>query len=425
MNIRDRIIEGILDADTTEDLLQQTDLTLAKAISKCQAQEAAKKQCAQLHNHGAELVAALHKPQSRAHQNLTAIPTCQGCGAPAHPAGQSQCPAYHQTCFNCQKVGHFAKVCQSKPPRQSGPSVTTTYSKISNICHTASSDTAPLVTVNVTSTKGSSDIQVLPDLVLTSQHLEERYSLTLMNSLSPSDVTPKAVNGTKMYPIGKLPVTLCLGSSLYLDNIHIYPNVHGTLLSWKACKALQILPPCYPNPISTPSVHEVTLSSPTSTTPLTVDHIISEYPTVFDGQIRSMQGEQFHISLMDDTKPFCVNTPWSIPFAYCDKLQTELGILERQQIIAPVTTPTEWCATIIVTPKTNTDRIRMCVDLSHLSRYVCRERYQSSTPVQAVADIAATNAKIFTVLDALKGYHQCPLDQESQIFTTFITIWQI
>ena len=43
------------------------------------------------------------------------------------------------------------------------------------------------------------------------------------------------------------------------------------------------------------------------------------------------------------------------------------------------------------------------------------------TPAQAVADIAANEAKIFTVLDALKGYHQCPLDQESQTLTTFIT----
>ena len=43
-NIRDQIIEGLLDADTTEDLLQETDLTLDRAITKCQAQKAAKKQ---------------------------------------------------------------------------------------------------------------------------------------------------------------------------------------------------------------------------------------------------------------------------------------------------------------------------------------------------------------------------------------------
>ena len=63
----------------------------------------------------------------------------------------------------------------------------------------------------------------------------------------------------------------------------------------------------------------------------------------------------------------------------------------------------------------------MCVDLSHLNKYVICERYQSLTPAQAVADIAASEAKVFTVLDALKGYHQYPLDEGSQALTTFIT----
>ena len=63
----------------------------------------------------------------------------------------------------------------------------------------------------------------------------------------------------------------------------------------------------------------------------------------------------------------------------------------------------------------------MCVDLSHLNRFIKRERYQSATPAQAVADITAENAQIFTKLDARKGYHQCPLDKERQDLTTFIT----
>ena len=62
----------------------------------------------------------------------------------------------------------------------------------------------------------------------------------------------------------------------------------------------------------------------------------------------------------------------------------------------------------------------MCVDLSHLNRYVRRERYQSPTPAEAIADIAATNAKYFTVLDAMKGYHQCPLDADSQLLTPLL-----
>ena len=47
-HIRDQIIEGLLDGDTIEDLLQEADLTLPKAISICQACETAKKKHANL-----------------------------------------------------------------------------------------------------------------------------------------------------------------------------------------------------------------------------------------------------------------------------------------------------------------------------------------------------------------------------------------
>ena len=65
---------------------------------------------------------------------------------------------------------------------------------------------------------------------------------------------------------------------------------------------------------------------------------------MFDGQIKMMEGEVFHISLTDDAVPFCVNTPRSIPFAYRDKLKSELELLEQQGIIENVTEATEWCA---------------------------------------------------------------------------------
>ena len=146
-----------------------------------------------------------------------------------------------------------------------------------------------------------------------------------------------------------------------------------------------------------------------------------EFPTVFDGQIKTMHGEEFHISLTEDAKPFYVNTPRSIPFAYRDKLKVELDLLQAQGIIAPVTKPTEWRAPIVVIPKKDADSIRMCVNLSRLNRYIRRERYQSPTPAQAVADIPADKAIVFTKIDAMKGYHQCPLDENSRLLTTFIT----
>ena len=120
-------------------------------------------------------------------------------------------------------------------------------------------------------------------------------------------------------------------------------------------------------------------------------------------------------------------TPCAIPFAYRDKLQAELYLLESQSIITPVTEATTWCAPIVVTPKKNSEKIRMCVDLSHLNCFIIRERHQSPTPAEAVADIAASKAKVFMVLDALKGYHQCPLDQVSRSITYHLhhAIWAV
>ena len=180
--------------------------------------------------------------------------------------------------------------------------------------------------------------------------------------------------------------------------------------------ALNILLPSYPQPIKAQAI-----TSSETPQQVTSEDLIKEFPGVFDNNVKPMEGEQFHVALRDDAKPFCFNTPRTIPYAYREKLKAELQSLEEQGIITPVSYPTEWCAPIVVAPKKGTDDIRMCVDLSHLNRYVKRERYQSATPAQAIADITAENAQIFTKLDAKKGYHQCPLDEESQDLTTFIT----
>ena len=116
----------------------------------------------------------------------------------------------------------------------------------------------------------------------------------------------------------------------------------GVLLSWRAAKGLSIPPECYPHSINTTLVSKehsrttrvniLEASSLVSPTPTSED-IMKEFPSVFDGQIKTMDGEEFYISLTDDTKPFCVNTPRFVPFAYRDKLKAELTVLQTQGVI--------------------------------------------------------------------------------------------
>ena len=70
------------------------------------------------------------------------------------------------------------------------------------------------------------------------------------DNLLPSKVIPRAVNGTTMSPIRKLPVTVSLNTAQLqcVDEFHIYPQVNGALLSWKAARGLKILSESYPHP---------------------------------------------------------------------------------------------------------------------------------------------------------------------------------
>ena len=64
-----------------------------------------------------------------------------------------------------------------------------------------------------------------------------------------------------------------------------------------------------------------------------------------------MKGEKFVIFLVDGAEPFCVKAPWSIVFAYHEKLERGLGLIQHQGIITQISEPTEWCAPIVFTPK--------------------------------------------------------------------------
>ena len=283
-------------------------------------------------------------------------------------------------------------------------------------------DPAPTVKVHLRTHHGDCHVQVLPDSGADISAAGEHILLQLneyKDNLLPSEFTPRAANG---HAIGKMRVCFQLAGNEYEEDVYIFTHLSGVIISWRAAKALKLLSPHYPLPPPVPAPSEPRVRTTTASDHIpTLDDLKREYTTVFDGNIRTMDGEEFHISLTADARPFCVNIPRSIPFAYRDKLKAELELLQTQHIIAPVTEATECCAPIVVAPKKDSETIRMCVDLSHLNPFVIREKCQSLTPAQAIEDMAASDAKYFTVIDALKGYHQCPLHQQSQPLTTFIT----
>ena len=130
-----------------------------------------------------------------------------------------------------------------------------------------------------------------------------------------------------------------------------------------------------------------------------------------------MNGPLCHFRLVDGATLTAIRGSRLVPEPFLLRLKEELAGLVAQVIIGKVTEPTAWVHPIVLVPKKD-NGIKLCVDLGH--KCFVRPRFGSQTPFQAVLTIPP-GMKLFTVVDALKGYHQVPLDAETVAMTTFST----
>ena len=148
------------------------------------------------------------------------------------------------------------------------------------------------------------------------------------------------------------------------------------------------------------------------------DYLINDvesYPQLFEG-LGEME-TSYKIELQANAEPYAVQYPRRVAVPLLPKVK-ELDRLETLGVIERVTEPTEWCAPRVVVPKEN-DKVRLCVDYTHLNQAVKRERNQLPTVESVLAQMAG--AKVFSKLGANSGFHQIRLSEESKPLTTFIT----
>ena len=73
--------------------------------------------------------------------------------------------------------------------------------------------------------------------------------------------------------------------------------------------------------------------------------------------------DNYKIQLLSEAKSFALTTPRRVAVPLLPKVKAELEKMENLGVVSKVTTPTEWCAAMIVVPKPN-GTIRICVDLT-------------------------------------------------------------
>ena len=144
------------------------------------------------------------------------------------------------------------------------------------------------------------------------------------------------------------------------------------------------------------------------------DQLIDQYKDTFSG-LGCLSG-QYHIDV-DETFPPVQHAPRRLPVALKKKLRNHLDMLVVQNFITPVKEPTKWINSMVVVRRPG--KLRLCIDPKDLNRAIKRPHY----PLMPFEDILPklTNAKVFSVRDAQKGFWQIQLDELSSFLTPFWT----
>ena len=129
--------------------------------------------------------------------------------------------------------------------------------------------------------------------------------------------------------------------------------------------------------------------------------------------------EPVKLHVKADAVPHAIYCARNMAFGIRDKVKEALDKQVRDDIIEPVTEPTEWCSAMVPVIKSDKSSVRICVDFRKLNMSLKREIYHIPTFEELSYKLAGVI--VMSKLDAASGFYQIPLDESSRAFTSFLT----
>ena len=252
--IRDRIVVGIRDAQLSEKMQMESELTLARAVTLARQSECIKTQQPTVRGElsqesTVEVVRGdktMSKVQNRIPQVQTNLPLsqrgkkCGRCGRPG-PHNQAQCPARDAIWHKCRKTGHFNKsVCRST--RLSVRMVETENSEFLGTIH--SSDVSAVETNKWTKTLNLNQRDVLFKIDTGANVTVIPESFYKIQQDGPLQPTERSLTGAGQQPLevqGQFVGHLRYNSLETEQKIFVIQGLSRPLLGRPAIKALSIV----------------------------------------------------------------------------------------------------------------------------------------------------------------------------------------
>lgn len=398
------LVLGLDDPKLAAKIKEMDKVTLDRTITLLRRHEEASKDQNSAQSSAEASISAIHKRshykpnkasgKGKQKQSSDQKSNCSRCGGSPHKL--DDCPAKGKNCSACNKPNHFAKCCRTPKPASSKTQCSLFIGSLSQ----TTNDHSWLINVNV----NDKSIPILMDTGAECNTLPAQLVSELNLDLSPCDTKLKNYSGGDVIPVGKSQAQVEVrGKTTKLDFI-IVPTGYRPVLGGDDCLKLGLIT----RPNLTPEVCAVAAERPTTIKLL-------DYKDLFDG-LGCIDGE--HSIDIDPNVPPVIHPPRKITEPIVDKVNAELKAMLESDVIFKVDEPTDFVNSLMPVIKPDKS-LRICIDPTDLNRAIRRRHH----PLPTIESITARmpNAKIFSVLDAHKGFWQIKLDRKSSLLTTFNT----
>ncbi len=418
--------------------------------------------------------AYVDRPPSSRSGNRARI--CNRCGINAPPQYHYEtCPAVDHRCDKCGKRGHFEKICYSSgsvrrpnngdgdrfrnrsasrdrnsdrspsrgrqesrfrsQSRERGPRMRpeTPYRGSSGdrgsserINKIGGSNPTPRMRLVIHPDNSAAfPFECLPDTGATKSvmaaNVAYRHGVRLSDA---GGASLSAANGEPLVIVGRVAADAKQGDVRKRIDFWVTSSIRDEILiSWVDLKRLGAISEQFPQANVTAAITNSCHETDSQLAAALQNKLINKYQHVLRDDLpkEPMAGPPMKIHLKPDNnvKPCRILTARQVPVHHkkdADKLVESLladGIIER------VSEPTEWINPAFFVVKPGGGGLRLVADLTQLNKACLRVVKPFPSAAEIVARIPA-DAKYFAKLDAVQGYHQIALDEESSYLTTFL-----
>lgn len=387
--IRDKIV-FTAKGKVQELLLRDTTLDLPKATDICRAHEQATSQAREMNN--ARTVDRVQRESQDENETKAKfmIQDCHFC-AGSHERNKKKCPAWGQTCSNCNGRNHFKAKCR-KPQKVHSVEVRDGENQ------SGSPDARWLQSIN----QGRDGDRIYARMLV--NECDVRFQVdsgaevnTLKQCFVKKDqvqaTTTKlfAWNNSEVKPLGevKLPVFNPKTKICHDVLFQVVDNSFDSLLGLQSSKQMGLI-----------TVHE--------------EKFVSKVESGGNNL-----GDLGEAQLVVNTSiPPRVLPCRKIPIALEEEAHNEIKDLVKRGVLVPVDEPTRWVSQMAL-PRKSSGKLRVCIDPQPLNEALMREHYLLPTFDDVLPKLL--NAKVFSKIDVKEAFWHIRLDKESSVLTTMIT----